>query len=166
MTSSLQLAAIVPLFLFVNAGTEAGVMRTDPQKLVQFTVPEGWAERSSSDGIRFGRADAPGERTVLAVSASPRDPNRDIEKQRAISRAQIEQQGARLVVDKTQQINGWKVWESVMETSGGSGQVMHTFHFFLQDVQAQALLIAKKADYPKYQEDLRAVVKSLRERKS
>jgi hypothetical protein len=150
------------LLLIVGVGTEAGVARTDPGKLVTFTVPDGWTERDTSNGIRFGRADAPSERTVLAVLARPRDPGHDIEKQRATRRSQIEQQGARLTVDKTQRINDWDVWESVMETAGGSPLVMHTFHFFSQDVQAEAWLTATKATYPKYQGDLRAVVESLR----
>lgn len=162
-----RLATIGALFLLVSGHTQAGVIQTDPQKLVTFSVPDGWAERTrSGDGIRFGRASAPQEPNVIAVTAAPRDPKRSIETQRSISRAQIEQQGARLVTDKTQEINGWKVWESVMETAGGASQIMHTFYFFSANVQAEVRLIARKADYPKYQEDLLAVVKSLREQKN
>ena len=165
MIGSLRAVVIAFLLLSFGAVVEAGDLRTDPQKLVTFTLPDGWAERNRSNGIRYGRADAPSDKTVLAVSAKPRDADFDAEKQRAITRSQIEMQGARLLVDKSQRINDWTVWESVMETSGESPLVMHTFHFFSQDVQADVRLIATKATYPKYQEDLRAVVASLRRQK-
>jgi hypothetical protein len=165
MTSLLRLIAVFSLFLSFIGCSEASVTHADPQNLVAFKVPAGWAERDKSSGIRFGRADAPAERTVLSVLARPRDPKIDIAAQRAITHAQIQQQGFSMVVDRTQQINGWMVWESVMDaTRGKAGPMMHTFQLFSQDLQVTISLIAEKSDYPKYQKDLLAVVQSLRKR--
>ncbi len=165
MRGSRQSAAIVSLILLFSGWTQAGVVHIDPQKLVAFTVPDGWVAKSNSNGIRFGRADAPAERTVLFVLASPRDSERDLKALRAIRQSQIEQQGFSLVVDKVQQLNGWEAWEAVMDaTRGGDGPIMHTFLLLLPGVQAEVSLIAAKSHYPKYKDDLLAVVRSLRKK--
>jgi len=157
--------AVFALFLSAGGSTEAGVVQTAPENVVAFTVPDGWAAKSNSNGIRFGRAAAPAESTVLSVSASPRDPKRDLKAQRALRQSQARQQGFRLVVDNLQQLDGWEAWESVTDaTRGGEGPIMHSFHLFSPDIQAEVTLIAAKSDYPKYKEDLLLVVRSLRKK--
>ena len=165
MRSSRRSTATLSLLLLFSGGAGAGVIQTDPQNLVAFTVPDGWVAKSSSNGIRFGRADAPAERTVLSVSAGPRDPKRDLKALRAIRQSQVRQQEFSLVIDKVEQLNGWEAWESVTDaTRGGEGPIMHTFLLFSQDIQADVSLIAAKADYPRYKEDLLAVARSLRKK--
>ena len=73
---------------------------SDPDGLVGFALPDGWAERSQSNGIRFGRADAPDARTVLAVSASARDPAHDLAAQRELRQSQIRATGQELRIDE------------------------------------------------------------------
>lgn len=154
----------IPAFgaLLVTACSGPEPVHADPSGLVQFSLPDGWAEQSRSSGIRFSRADASGERTVLTVSARPRG-GRDPAAQRELRLSQIRQQGFDVLIDEMREIEGWRVWESAAGPSS-DGPIMHAFHFFSDAVQAEVSLIAAAADYARYEADVRLVAESLTER--
>ena len=139
-------------------------MLADPAGLVEFAIPEGWAERSQSNAIRFARADAPDSPTVLAVAAEPRDPSRDLAAERKLRQSQMKATGQAIRVDETFEMNGWQVWESAAARE--RGPVMHSFHLFSDDVAAEVWLIAGSSDYALLAEDLRAVAQSVRARQT
>jgi len=80
-----------------------------------------------------------------------------------VSPKQVKQQGFDIVIDEIQQITGLAAWES--EGNAGAdrdGPLMPTFHLFSDDVEAEIALIAATTVYPNDQQDLLAVVQSLR----
>lgn len=135
-------------------------MLTDPKGLVEFALPEGWAERSQSNAIRFARAEAPESPTVLAVAAEPRDPSRGLAEQRKIRRAQMAATDQAIRIDETFEVNGWQIWESA--AARARGPVMHSFLLFSDDITAEVWLVAASGDYATLVEDLRAVALSIR----
>jgi hypothetical protein len=159
------IAFLLPLGLLFGGASGAGI-QTDPENLVEFRVPDGWAVKDTSHGIRFGRAASPGERTILSVKASRPGPTTTLESLRALALSQIRSQELALVTDKMQVVNGWNAWESVVDTSRSTpGAIMHSFRMLAKDCDVDVKLMAAKADYPRYKADLLALVQSIRQKK-
>lgn len=163
MIRSLAAIAFVAV-LVIGDARAAGTKHSDPANLVEFDLPSGWVERDKESGIRFGRGVA-GDRTVLKVVATRRKPETDAQRRRETGLQAIKMQEHRLLVDRIQEIDGWTAWESVVDAArGGRGPTKHSFHLFSKNLEVEVTLMAETAEYPKYKDDLLALVKTVRER--
>jgi hypothetical protein len=143
------------------ACSKAGNVHTDPQGLVQFSIPSGWTLKSESNGMRFVPSDKPGEKTVLVVDVDDQDPKRTLDQQLDISRKIIRRQNAELITDQSFTRKGFSGWEQKFRLPGGAKIIKHTFYLYSDQARVEVYLIANADVYGGYLDDLASVVKSV-----
>lgn len=159
--SSLFLASTA-LALGRRAGA-ADVPRTDPSKLVQFTLPAGWTDERMKNGRRFTRVGLPEDPNILAVIPEVRDEYMTVASMSEGRKRVHATQGHRQISEAMHSFNGFQVWEGVFEaTIRGQPVVMHTYLLVSKTLLVDVHLNASKGVYPEYVADLRALVRSVR----
>lgn len=152
------------LFMLLATGcfdrcTSGGTTYNDKGGLISFSLPEDWVLRNEANGMRFGRADTPEERTILSVIPKPHDPKVSLEQKREVSRMQIRQQGAEVMSDQSLSVSGFSAWETVYKMGS---QTVHSAYLFSDEVYVQVMLVSKSEMYSNYVSDLESVVQSIR----
>jgi hypothetical protein len=156
------LATILTLALWISACEESEPTHTDPDGLVTFIAPDGWAVRSESNGTRFGRIQPESERSVLFVKAAESGEARTLEQLREIRLSQIRSQGSEIAIDKQGSMKGFTTWERLATSPPDSSRPwMHSIHLFSDGPHVEVGLIAAAEKHADYVDDLEAVANSI-----
>ena len=162
--SRVRTLAVLSILSVVVAGCSgAGSGVTDPDSLVRFTIPSGWAVRSEANGTRLGRIEPAGERTVLMVTARPLDEGQSPASVRELRISQIAAQNGELTIDRMSDRAGVTAWESLHESPPNSTRPwMHTIHLFPSSLHVQIALLASPDKHADYVADLESVAESVK----
>ena len=159
------LATILTLALWISACGESEPTLTDPDGLVTFIAPDGWAVRSESNGTRLGRIQPESERSVLFVKATESGEGRTLEQLRETRLSQIRSQGSEIAIDKQGSMKGFTTWEKLATSPPDSSRPwMHSIHLFSDGPYVEVGLIATAEKHADYVDDLEAVATSIEAR--
>ncbi len=154
---------IVCTHIIVGCGSDSSTFKRnsykDKEGLISFSIPEGWILKNESNGMRFGRADNPKERSTIVVNPKPRDSSQTLKRRQEISNKQIQAQDGEIITDKTYSKNGFLIGESEFELRIVSA---YSFDLFSDDFRVEVKLMASKEHYLKYISDIKSVVESIR----
>ena len=138
---------------------------TDADGLIEYAMPDGWANTRISSGNHFTRDDRPDDPAVLGVIPMRRGSAPSIEQVQEGTAGKHEIQGHEMVMEEVSELNGFSVWEAVYEAEiRGQEVILHDYFLFTDELQVEVHLNAAREEYEDFLPDLRTVVGSVRAR--